>query len=83
MINQRGEVVKVNIVSKGCGFVDLPEIIVESPTGFNAVIKPILNVTRILNEQDLFEIPAGTPLVSVVDCVGKILPKDTFDIVPR
>ena len=83
VINQRGEVVKVNIVSKGCGFVDLPEIIVESPTGFNAVIKPILNVTRILNEQDLFEIPAGTPLVSVVDCVGKILPKDTFDIVPR
>lgn len=83
VINKRGEITKVEIVSKGCGFDDLPEIVVDSPTGFNAVIKPILNVTRILNEQDLFEIPPGTPLISVVDCVGKIAPKQTFDIVPR
>jgi len=83
VINKRGEITKVEILSKGCGFDDLPEIVVDSPTGFNAVIKPILNVTRILNEQDLFEIPPGTPLISVVDCVGKIAPKQTFDIIPR
>lgn len=83
VINKRGEIIKVEIVSKGCGFDDLPQIVVDSPTGFNAVIKPILNVTRILNEEDLFEIPPGTPLISVVDCVGKIAPKQTFDIIPR
>lgn len=83
IINQRGEIIRIEIVSKGCGFDDLPEIVVDSATGFNAVIKPILNVTRVLNEQDLFEIPSGTKLVSVIDCVGKIAPKQTFDIVPR
>jgi hypothetical protein len=47
------------------------------------VIKPILNVTRILNEEDLFEIPPETSLISVVDCVGKIAPRQIFDIIPR
>lgn len=83
VINQRGEVVKVNLISKGCGFVDLPEIIVESATGFNAVIKPVLNVTRVINEQDLLEVPPGIELISVVDCVGIIPPKKEFDRVPR
>ena len=82
-INARGEITKVEVVSKGCGFDDLPEIVVDSATGFNAVIKPILNVTRILNEEDLFEIPPGTSLISVVDCVGKIAPRQIFDIIPR
>jgi len=75
IINQRGEIVKVNLISKGCGFVDLPEIVVESATGFNAIIKPILNVTRVINEQDLLEVPPGIELISVVDCVGIIPPK--------
>lgn len=83
IINKRGEIVKVNILSKGCGFTDLPEIIVQSPTGFNAVIKPILSVTRVLDEQQILEVPPGIELISVVDCVGKIAPKDVFDIVPR
>lgn len=83
IVNSRGEIATVEIVSKGCGFVDLPQIVVNSQTGFNAVIKPILNVTRILNEEDFFTVPPETPLISVVDCVGKIAPKDTFDRVPR
>lgn len=83
VINQRGEVVKVNLISKGCGFVDLPEILVESATGFNAIIKPVLNVTRVINEQDLLEVPPGVELISVVDCVGIVPPKKEFDRVPR
>jgi hypothetical protein len=82
IVNSRGEIATVEIVTKGCGFDDLPQIVVESQTGFNAVIKPILNATR-LNEEELFEIPPETKLVSVVDCVGIIPPKTTFDIVPR
>ena len=83
VVNKRGEVIKVNILSKGCGFDDLPEIVVESPTGFNAIIKPILSVKRVLDDQQLLEVPSNVSLISVVDCVGKIVPKDVFDIVPR
>lgn len=73
VINGRGEVTKVNIITAGSGFDDLPEIIIESDTGFNAVIKPVLRVRRILNEQELLELPPGTKIISVVDCVGRVI----------
>lgn len=82
-INDRGAIVRVKVLSKGCGYTDLPEIIIESPTGYNAKLYPVLSATRITNEQEFFDVPTNVPLVSVVDCVGKIAPKDTFDIVPR
>jgi len=83
IINKRGEVVNVNIVSKGSGFQDIPEILVESKTGFNAVLRPILKVERILTPEDALKVPPGLPLVVVVDCVGKIAPRVQFDLVPR
>ena len=82
IINSRGEIAKVEVVTKGCGFLDLPKIIVDSDTGFNALIKPILSVRRV-TEEELLQIPDEVSIISVVDCVGKIAPKDTFDIIPR
>lgn len=73
VINDRGEVTKVNIITAGSGFDDLPEIIIESDTGFNAVIKPVLRVRRILDEKELLELPPGTKIISVVDCVGRVI----------
>lgn len=73
VINDRGEVTKVNIIAAGSGFDDLPEIIIESDTGFNAVIKPVLRVKRILDEKELLELPPGTKIISVVDCVGRVI----------
>lgn len=83
IINDNGEVTEVEVIDRGSGFVDLPEIIVNSKTGFNAVIKPILRVRRILSKEELLQVPSNVPIISVIDCVGKIAPKDTFDIVPR
>jgi len=85
VINDRGEIIQVKVVSPGIGFVDLPEIRVNSPRGYNVKLIPILKVTPIANipEEQLQTIPAGTQLISVVDCVGRIPPKVEFDRVPR
>jgi hypothetical protein len=82
-INERGEIVSIKVLSKGCGYTDLPEIVIESQTGYNAKLYPVLSATPITDEQALFDIPDGVQLVSVVDCVGKIAPKTEFDRVPR
>jgi len=83
VINDRGEIAQVRVVNPGIGFIDLPEIIINSPRGFNAKLIPVLKVTAIADLPDPGVIPAGTRLVSIVDCVGKILPQSQFDIVPR
>jgi hypothetical protein len=83
VINGRGEIAQVKVIKPGIGFIDLPEIVVNSPRGYNAKLIPVLKVTPIADIPDPTFIPPGTQLISVVDCVGKIAPKDTFDIVPR
>jgi hypothetical protein len=83
VINDRGEIAQVKVIKPGIGFIDLPEIVINSPRGYNAKLIPVLKVTPIADVPDPTVIPPGTQLISVVDCVGKIAPKDTFDIVPR
>jgi hypothetical protein len=83
ILNSRGEIQELKVLSKGCGYTDLPEIVIESQTGYNAKLYPVLSATRITDEQALFDIPPEVSLVSVVDCVGKIAPKSEFDRVPR
>jgi phage-related protein len=85
VVNEEGAVQRINIEKSGCGFTDLPEIRTNSPTGFNATFAPVLKVYRT---------PPGTTsqsatptakdkVISVIDCVGKIPPKTTFDRVPQ
>ena len=83
IINDRGEIAQVEVVKPGIGFIDLPEIVINSPRGYNAKLIPVLKVIPIEDFSDPTVIPGGTRLVSVVDCVGKIPPKTQFDIVPR
>lgn len=83
VINDRGEIAQVKVIKPGIGFIDLPEIVINSPRGYNAKLIPVLKVTPIADVPDPTVIPAGTELVSVVDCVGKILPRTQFDIIPR
>jgi len=83
VINDRGEIAQVRVVNPGIGFVDLPEIVINSPRGYNVKLIPVLKVTPIADVPDPTVIPPGTQLVSIVDCVGKIPPKTQFDIVPR
>lgn len=83
VINDRGEISQVRVINPGIGFIDLPEIVINSPRGYNAKLIPVLRVIPIADIPDPTVIPSGTQLISVVDCVGKILPETTFDIVPR
>lgn len=83
VINDRGEIAQIKVINPGIGFIDLPKIVINSPRGYNAKLIPVLRVIPIADIPDPTVIPSGTQLISVVDCVGKILPKDIFDIVPR
>jgi hypothetical protein len=85
VINDRGQIAQVRVISPGIGFVDLPEIRVNSPRGYNVKLIPVLKVIPIANisPEQLQTIPSGTQLISVVDCVGRIPPRTEFDRVPR
>lgn len=82
VINDRGQITEVKVISGGCGYTDLPEIRTNSETGFNAELIPVLRTQRI-DDIAPEEVPAGVEVIQVIDCVGKIPPKTEFDIVPR
>lgn len=81
--DKNGKLIDVKVTNPGIGFVEFPEIRIYSDTGFNANIIPIFNVLRLKEYEDLGTIPNGVESISVVDCVGKIPPKTTFDRVPQ
>lgn len=74
VINDNGQLSGVNIVNPGIGFTDFPRIILQSNTGVNAQITPVFGIIRVgdLKEEDDI-IPEGTPIINVVDCVGRTL----------
>jgi hypothetical protein len=81
-----GRLIRVNILNPGIGFVEFPQIFINSNTGVNANIIPIFNITRLTENEDgdvLPEIPQGTPLISVVDCVGIQETRKKLEIIPR
>lgn len=69
-IIQNGSIAGVNIINPGIGFDEMPELSMNTNTGYNALLNPVLSFKRV-NDNVAFDIPAGTKLVSVVDCVGK------------
>ena len=82
-INERGEIVRVEVISKGCGYTDLPEIVIETQTGYNAKLYPVLSATPITDIQAELDIPDEVQIISVVDCVGRIPPEVEFSRVSR
>lgn len=81
-----GRLIRVNILNPGIGFVEFPQIFINSNTGVNANIIPIFNITRLTENEDgdaLPEIPQGTPLISVVDCVGIQETRKKLEIIPQ
>jgi hypothetical protein len=83
VINEREEITQVNIINPGSGFTDIPEIIVNSNTGYNAKLIPVLRAIPVEAIANIGDIEPTTAVVSVVDCVGRVPPTETFDIVPR
>lgn len=66
-----GRLVKVNVISSGEGFTETPDIYIESETGYNALIIPLMCVNRIGDDLDGEE-PDPTKVIQVIDCVGKV-----------
>jgi len=83
VINDRGEIIQVKVIKPGIGFIDLPEIVIDSPRGYNAKLIPVLKVTPLSQIADPAIITPEINVISVVDCVGRIPPRETFDVVLR
>jgi hypothetical protein len=65
-----GVVTNITIVESGNGFTETPEIYIKSATGYNAQIVAVLCVNRV-GEDISGNVPLGTKVIDVVDCVGK------------
>ena len=66
-----GNLIALNLVSGGEGFLEMPRAYIDSETGFNAEITIRLCIDRI--GDDLAKEPGvRDKVVSVVDCVGKV-----------
>ena len=69
-VNRKGSIIGVRITNPGIGYTTLPEIRINTNTGFNANLIPVL---RFIDVNDSgFVIPLGTPTLQIIDCVGKV-----------
>jgi hypothetical protein len=67
-----GSIIDINIIDNGEGFTEIPEIVINTESGYNANLIPILGVTRIGDvPEELYKIPQGEKIIKVIDCVGK------------
>jgi len=73
ILDDFGKLIDVNVIDGGLGFKEMPKVIVKSKTGINARIVPVFDVIRLGEDVDeSLDVPAGTPIVKVIDCVGQI-----------
>ena len=70
--DELGSVIGVDIQNGGLGFKDIPEVFIESQTGFNAKLIPIFRVNRIgpPTQKDIIDNQKSAS-ISIVNCVGK------------
>lgn len=71
-----GRVDSVTVTNSGVAFDEIPEIRIESETGFGAVLRPVFKINRLreLTDKELQEIENNVPkdkIIKVIDCVGK------------
>ena len=70
LVITNGAITGVRITNPGIGYTSLPDLSINTRTGYNAVLKPVL---RFVNpNDDGFVVPFGTPTLQVIDCVGKV-----------
>lgn len=76
-----GALESIKLISPGEGFKEIPEVYIETETGYNSKLIPIFDIDRVSADQ-LKEPSVQENIISVIDCVGKI-PDVSFFRVPR
>ena len=76
-----GSLESVKIISSGEGFTQIPNVYIESETGYNAKLIPLFDIDRVSSDR-LKEPGIIDNIVSVIDCVGKA-PDVNFFRVPQ
>ena len=69
-ISQSGRITGAKVINPGVNFQCIPKIILNTDTGYNAKLTPVLKFLRV--GEGGFEVPEGTTPLTVVDCVGKV-----------
>jgi hypothetical protein len=64
---ENGQIKRIEVTNCGSGFTELPEISINTETGFNIILKPIMK----FHSPEEMDVSLGTPVIQVVDCVGK------------
>jgi len=65
-----GSVTGVDVVNGGIGFIEDPDIYIESDSGYNAKLMPVFKVNRV-GEVVPAELVSRGDAIQVIDCVGK------------
>jgi hypothetical protein len=80
-VDNNGSIKTIIIRNTGASFTSYPRIYIKSNSGFNAKLAPRFEIRRLTPEEVERKQQAGQKVISVIDCVGKIPPKQEFDIV--
>jgi len=65
-VDQRGVITNAKVINPGANYTCIPEIIINTDTGYNARLIPVLKFTR------AEDVPPGTQVLQVIDCVGRV-----------
>ena len=73
IIGPFGVIERIDVITTGTGYKERPDIRIETTTGYNAELNPVLCVNRIgdATEEELLAAQEGDRIISIVDCVGK------------
>jgi hypothetical protein len=74
-----GTLESVKIISGGEGFTEVPDIYIESETGYNAKLTPRFCIDRV-SEDRIKEPGVQDKIISIIDCVGKVPQVDFFRV---
>ena len=81
-VDPQGGIRTILIKNEGSPFFSYPRLVVTSETGFNAKLAPKFRIARLTPEEVERKQQAGVNVIQVIDCVGKIPPKQEFQIIP-
>jgi len=72
-----GSISNIRVIDGGSGFTEMPEIRINTETGNNLRVLPVLAF-----DPPAADVGVGVTFIRVVDCVGTIPPRRPLDIVP-